>query len=55
MKKENWLDGKARSPEPDDLSSESLPQRRDESPAEARRRTEKPNPDVSAPHIPPPD
>ena len=57
MKKDNYLDPRTKSPDPDDLSSEGpvgqpAPRRQDDrkdTPDEVR-----PNPDSSAPHVPPP-
>jgi hypothetical protein len=60
MKKENRMDDKAKSPDPDDLTSEAPvppPERRP--PAEGREPAKDAVPgqpgDVSAPHIPPAD
>jgi len=56
MKKENRMDPMAKSPDPDDLTSlDPAPpssQRTPESASSADRRA---NPDVSEPHLPPPD
>jgi hypothetical protein len=54
MKKQNRMDARAKSPDPDDLASE---QELVPSPGRARdeRPETRPNPDVSEPHLPPPD
>jgi hypothetical protein len=52
MKQENRLDPLAKSPDPDDLSREDLPLSRSQQPDGT---TDDRNPDVSEPHVPPPD
>jgi hypothetical protein len=57
MKRSNLMDDKAKAPDPDDLTSE-LPSPAHRSEArnhDSGRRETRPNPDASAPHIPPPD
>jgi hypothetical protein len=57
MKKENYLDYKTRSPDPDDLTSQQPrpPSAHWEVPAvgDPIRPELRPNPDASAPHVPP--
>lgn len=54
MKKHNRMN--AKSPDPDDLARQEPPKRTArEAEHDGRNRQEKPNPDVSAPHVPPVD
>jgi hypothetical protein len=46
----------AKSPDPDDLASEELPRPEPQDPEDLRKKLpQRPNPDRSAPHIPPVD
>jgi hypothetical protein len=58
MKKENWLDDKARAPDPDDLSQDGLTGRADAAVAVGHESESSMTPDqaefdASAPHLPP--
>jgi hypothetical protein len=58
MKKGNYLDYKTKSPDPDDLASDQphlRPADRAERPGSGEQHELRPNPDASAPHIPPPE
>ena len=55
MKRENRLDPKTRSPEPDDLSNDAPILPPSHRPADRPSSAARTNPDVSEPHVPPPD
>ena len=55
MKKKNRMDPRAKSPDPDDLASEQMPERSSDRDRDNRQPETRPNPDVSEPHLPPPD
>jgi len=60
MRKEHWMDDRAKSPDPDDLSGDEPAQpvnARDPQDVEEKsgQGEKRPNPDASTPHLPPPD
>ena len=55
MKQANRLDPLGRSPDPDDLSGEAPPESFSQRPRSAEVGNLRPNPDISEPHVPPPD
>jgi hypothetical protein len=55
MKQENRIDPLAKSPDPDDLSSEQPPKPSSHTSNGSVAKEQRPNPDVSEPHVPPPD
>jgi hypothetical protein len=55
MKQENRIDPLAKSPDPDDLSSDVPPEPSSHWSHDPLTNQPAPNPDVSEPHVPPPD